>query len=150
MFWYKYILNIAWDMLILKHYLLFIWNSDITECPVFLFAKSSTIFLPHYSCPKLQPIWIFSVLKQPPMPYCLSSLQYFCTFVLVLTLPRMPSLPILLCQSLAISQWPQAFTNGSRQTWCLPYLSHMVLHISPKVSLLPHFLYFVCSRGAPW
>lgn len=32
--------NIAWDIPILKKYLLFIWNSDLTDHPAFLFAKS--------------------------------------------------------------------------------------------------------------
>lgn len=93
--YFRYYPNTAWGILILRHYslfilnFLFIWNSNVTDCPVFLFGKSSTVPLPQYTCPEFQPICVFSVLKQTPVPNCLPHLR---AFVLALTLPRMPSL----------------------------------------------------------
>ena len=37
---YKYVPNIPWNILIIRNYLLFIWNSSWTVHLVFLFAKS--------------------------------------------------------------------------------------------------------------
>ena len=36
---FKYILRYTWNLIILKYYLLFIWNSNLTGCPLFLSAK---------------------------------------------------------------------------------------------------------------
>lgn len=41
---FKCVPNIARDILILRSYWLFMWNSNLTGCPVFLFAKSSNSF----------------------------------------------------------------------------------------------------------
>lgn len=39
-FYFNHVWNIAWDILILKkQYVLFIWNSHLTGCLVFLFSK---------------------------------------------------------------------------------------------------------------
>ena len=41
--WYKFVSNIAWDLLILRRHVLFIWNSNLAEHLVFLFANLTAL-----------------------------------------------------------------------------------------------------------
>ena len=43
---HKYVPNISWDIITLKKYSFFIWNSNLTGCPVVLFAKSGNSIAP--------------------------------------------------------------------------------------------------------
>lgn len=42
-FWYKYVSNITWDMLISKNYLPFFWNSNLTALLYFYLLNLAII-----------------------------------------------------------------------------------------------------------